>query len=196
VQRFEIHGTRLFHISDDTVAADLATELDAALPGLLALSWLEVSPSTARMLRTLEPMMYAVSVMFFVLAGLLVLNTVYLSVMERIREFGVIHALGAGDRRVLAMIATESVLMCLLGAVVGGAGGSVFVAAYSGGLVIEPLIEYYASFGMKPIFYLSVSPGQVGFALVFAFVTALAAALWPAWIASRLEPVEAMRFQV
>ena len=35
----------------------------------------------------------------------------------------------------------------------------------------------------------------VAFAIAFAFITAVAAALWPAWIASRLEPVEAMRFQ-
>jgi ABC-type antimicrobial peptide transport system permease subunit len=140
-------------------------------------------------------MLFIVSSMFFVLAGLLVLNTVYLSVMERIHEFGVLHALGAGDRRILAMIASESVLMCLLGAIVGTAGGLWLVAAYADGLVIEPLVEYYASFGMNPVFYLSVTLGQVAFAVAFAVVTALAAALWPAWIASRLEPVEAMRFQ-
>ena len=93
------------------------------------------------------------------------------------------------------MIALESVLMCLLGTVVGTAGGLALVAAYADGLVIEPLVEYYASFGMDPVFYLSVTPGQVAFAVAFALVTALAAALWPAYLASRLEPVEAMRFQ-
>jgi len=61
--------------------------------------------------------------------------------------------------------------------------------------VIPGLVEYYAAFGMDPTFYLSIKPGQLAFAIAFAFITAVAAALWPAWIASRLEPVEAMRFQ-
>lgn len=195
VQRVEIHATDLLRLDEDTVATELARALGAALPDLEALSWREINPSIVSLLRTIRPMMNVVTVMFFVLAGLLVLNTVYLSVMERIREFGLLHAIGAGDRRVSGMIALESVLMCLLGAAVGTAAGLAFVAAYADGLVIEPLIEYYASFGMNPVFYLSVSTGQVLFAVGFAVITALAAALWPAWIAARLEPVEAMRFQ-
>lgn len=195
VQRIEVHGLELVHLSDDTVAGSLAARLSSELPRLEALTWREVSPGLANLLRTIQPMLFVVSAMFFLLAGLLVLNTVYLSVMERIHEFGILHALGAGDRRVLGMISLEAVLMCLLGTVVGTAGGLALVAAYADGLVIEPLVEYYASFGMDPVFYLSVTPGQVAFAVAFALVTALAAALWPAWIASRLEPVEAMRFQ-
>ena len=195
VQRFEVHATSLVRIEDDTVAGTLAAALNDALPELEALTWLEVEPSMSVLLDSLDPMMYVESVLFIVLAGLLVLNTVYLSVMERIREFGVIHSLGAGDARVLGMIATESVLMCLSGAVVGTAAGLTFVAAYRDGLVIPGLEAYYASFGLDPVFYVSVEPVQVAFAIVFAVVTALAAALWPAWLASRLEPVEAMRFQ-
>ena len=195
VQRFEIHAPSLVSVEDDAASARLAARLSDALPELEALTWREVSPSIERLLRTIDPMMHVVTVLFYVLAGLLVLNTVYLSVMERIHEFGILHAMGAGDRRVLGMISLESVLMCLLGAAVGTGGGLAFIAAYADGLVIEPLIEYYASFGMNPVFYLSISPGQVAFAVTFAIVTALAAALWPAWIAARLEPVEAMRFQ-
>jgi ABC-type lipoprotein release transport system permease subunit len=195
VQRIEVHGLELVHLSEDTVADALAARLASELPELEALSWREVSPGMANLLRTIQPMLFVVSALFFLLAGMLVLNTVYLSVMERIREFGILHALGAGDRRVLSMIALESVLMCLLGTAVGASGGLALVAAYADGLVIEPLVEYYASFGMDPVFYLSVTPGQVAFAVAFALVTAVAAALWPAWIASRLEPVEAMRFQ-
>ncbi|MDZ7800079.1 MAG: FtsX-like permease family protein [Trueperaceae bacterium] len=195
VHRFEVHGTELVHLSDDTVARELAAALDEALPQLEALDWQAVDPALSSLLDTLDPMLFAVSIMFFVLAGLLVLNTVYLSVMERIREFGVIHALGAGDGRVLGMIATESVFLCLLGTAAGLAVGLGTVAAYADGLTIPAMSEYFASFGFEPVFYLSLTPGQVAFAVGFAVFTALAAALWPAWIASRLEPVEAMRFQ-
>ena len=195
VQRFEVHGTSLMRLQDDAVSDSLAAALQADLPAYEASTWLALNPSTEQLMETLDPMLFAVSVLFFILAGLLVLNTVYLSVMERIREFGVIHALGAGGGRVLRMIALESVVMCATGVVVGTAAGLAFVAAYADGLVIPGLVEYYAAFGMDPTFYLSIKPGQLAFAIAFAFITAVAAALWPAWIASRLEPVEAMRFQ-
>jgi len=47
---------------------------------------------------------------------------------------------------------------------------------------------------MDPMFYASIHPGEIAFAVLFALGTGVLAALWPASIASRLEPVEAMRF--
>ena len=195
VTRFEIHATSLVRIADDTIATDLADELGEALPSLEVLDWRELEPSIVEVLESLDPMLYAVSVLFFVLAGMLVLNTVYLSVMERVRELGVIQALGAGGGRVIGLIATESVLLCTLGAAVGGALGLGAVAAMSDGFTVPALAEYWASFGLDPVFYLSLSPGQVVFTFLFAVLTAVLAALWPAALAARLEPVEAMRFQ-
>ncbi len=195
VQRIEVHGTSLRRIADDDVSAALAATLGAALPDLRVEDWRTANPSTQQLLNALDPLLFAVSVLFFVLAGLLMLNTVYLSVMERIHEFGVLHALGAGDRRVLAMVATESVLLAVVGAAVGTAGGLAFVAAYADGFRIPGLASYYASFGLDPVFYLSIDPGQVAFAVGFAVLTAVLAAAWPATIAARIEPVEAMRFQ-
>ena len=195
VTHFEIHGPSLVTIDDDRAAVDLANELDAALPALEVLDWRELEPATVQLLETLDPMLYAVSALFFILAGLLVLNTVYLSVMERIRELGVIQALGAGGRRILGLIATESVLLCTLGALVGSALGLAAIASLADGFSVPALAEYWASFGLDPVLYFTVTPAQVVFAIVFAVVTALLAALWPAALAARLEPVEAMRFQ-
>jgi ABC-type lipoprotein release transport system permease subunit len=196
LQRLEIHGANLTRLDQDTVSHELAAALSTDLGDLAVATWRQLNPSTVRLLSTIDPMLFAVSVLFFVLAGLLVLNTVYLSVMERIREFGVIHALGASGGRVLRMVALESVLMAGLGTAVGTAAGLTVLAALSDGFRIPGLESYYASFGMTAVWYPSVDAQQVVFAVGFAFLTALAAALWPAWLASRLEPVEAMRFQV
>lgn len=196
LQRLEIHGVNLTRLGQDTISDDLAASLGADLDELDVATWRQLNPSTVRLLSAIDPMLFAVSALFFVLAGLLVLNTVYLSVMERIREFGVIHALGASGRRVLRMVALESVFMAAVGTAVGTTAGMIVVASLSDGFRIPGLESYYASFGMTAVWYSSVEPQQVVFAVGFAFFTALAAALWPAWLASRLEPVEAMRFQV
>lgn len=195
VSHLEVHAPSLVRLEDDTVATTLADELAAALPELEALDWRELEPSIVNLMAAMDPMLFGVSVLFFVLAGLLVLNTVYLSVMERIRELGVILSLGAGGGRVLGMIALESVLLCSLGAVLGAVAGLATVWSLADGFTVPALAEYWASFGLDPVMYLSVTPGQIVFALAFAVVTALAAALWPAALAARLEPVEAMRFQ-
>lgn len=195
VGRFEIHDLTAVRVSDDAASVALVESLDAALPAdVEALSWRDVDPSIEATLEALDPLLYVATAMVFVLAGLLVLNTVYLGVMERIREFGVLHALGAGDRRVIAWITTESLLLCTIGTIVGTGLGLGTVAVYRDGLVIASLTEYYASFGFDPVFYLSVTLVQVVFTVVFALVTGVAAAAWPAYLASRLEPVEAMRF--
>jgi len=141
----------------------------------------------------MDPILYGMSLIFYVLAGLLVLNTVYLSLIERVREFGLVIALGAEGRQVVLMILTESVLLCLTGAAVGLAAGLAAVAALAPGFSLPGFEGLYAALGISPILYPSVSPGQVTFALIFALVTAVAAALWPALLATRIEPVEAMR---
>ncbi|HEX7003749.1 MAG TPA: FtsX-like permease family protein [Trueperaceae bacterium] len=195
VTHFEIHAPSLVTIDDDALAVALADEIGAELPALEALDWRELEPATVQLLETIDPMLYSVSALFFVLAGLLVLNTVYLSVMERVRELGVIQALGAGGSRIVALIATESVLLCSVGALVGAGLGLAAVSSMADGFTVPSLAEYWASFGLDPVLYVTVTPAQVVFAILFAVITALLAALWPAVLAARLEPVDAMRFQ-
>ena len=114
--------------------------------------------------------------------------------MERIHEFGIIISLGAHGHKVMGMITLESVLLCVTGAVVGTGAGLAGVAYLSRGFTFPGLEEYYASFGLNPVFYASITPEQVLFSIAFALATGSLAALWPASMAARLEPVEAMRF--
>ncbi len=194
VARFELYYPELRRLVDDDLAAQTSTLLQSALPDFQVESWQELDPMLLELVNSIGPLMLVVTVIFFILAGLLVVNTIYLSLMERIREFGVIISLGAAGRKVMWMITIESVLICVLGAVAGLILGLLIVARLSQGFVFPGLEEYYASFGMNPVFYASVSTAQVITAFSFAVITGILAALWPASIAAKLEPVEAMRF--
>jgi ABC-type lipoprotein release transport system permease subunit len=194
VSRIDVHFPDVRRLQDDAVTAVAAGRVQGALPRLSVESWRELAPTLVRILDSLRPVMAVVSVIFFVLAGLLVVNSIYLGMVERIREFGVLMSLGASGRRVMGLITLESVLLCAAGAVVGLAVGLPLVGLMARGFTIPGLEQYYASFGMDPTFYASIQAGEIAFAILFALATGVLAALWPASIASRLEPVEAMRF--
>jgi ABC-type lipoprotein release transport system permease subunit len=192
--RLELH-LPLTRYSQDTQVAALQPALAAALgPGLSVETWREANPSLAQVLALLGPLVLAMTLIFFGLAGLMVVNTVYLGLLERTREFGVITALGAGPSKVTRMVLLESALLCLSGASVGGLLGGGLVAGLARGFTYPGLDQISGTFGIPEVLYPSLNLWAVLGTLLFALLTGLVAAWWPARAAARMEPVEAMRF--
>lgn len=195
VGRLELHYPDVVTVDGDPVATGDAAPLREALgAGVAVEAWNELDPGLASVLNFIVPVVAVESVIFFLLAGLLVLNTIYLSTLERIREFGVILALGARGRRVMTMVTIESVLMCLTGAAIGLAAGVGLVWNLSDGFVFPGQEQTFVEFGLDPVLYPYVEPWHILLAVGFAVVTAIGAALWPARIAAATEPAEAMRY--
>ena len=196
LSRLELHYPEVNTVDQDSLVVEDVNELQSALgSGVVAEGWRQIDPSLAGFLNFIAPVMVVMSLIFFVLAGLLVLNTVYLSTLERVREFGVIISLGARGRQVMGMVTLESLLMCLSGAAVGLAIGLSLVFLGRNGFQMPGYAEeMLAEVGLPSVFYLSVEPWQVLLAVGFAVTTALLAALWPAHIAANTEPAEAMRY--
>lgn len=194
VTRFEVHLPWIHRLDEDTASTGVADALAAAVPDLQVETWRQLSPDLVGLLDAFGPMLAVITLIFFVLAGLLVVNTVYLGLIERMREFGVLLSLGLSGRRLMGLITLESVLLCLTGAAVGFGVGLGAVSWMARGFTFPGFERIYASFGMDPTLYASLAPGQALLAVVFTVATGILAALWPASLASRLEPVEAMRF--
>ena len=196
LSRLELHFPGINTLDQDTQIAGELTELRNALPeGATVETWRQLDPSLATLVNFFTPVLVVMSLIFFVLAGLLVLNTVYLSTLERVREFGVILSLGAKGRQIMGMVTLESVLMCMTGAALGLALGLGFVALGSNGLTLPGYAEeIIAEVGLPSVFYLSIKWWQVLLAVGFAVLTALFAALGPARMAANIEPAEAMRY--
>jgi ABC-type antimicrobial peptide transport system permease subunit len=130
-----------------------------------------------------DGMMAGISFLALAVGGVGVLNTMLMSVLERTREIGVLRALGWRRRRVLGMIINESLLLGLIGGLVG------IVVAF--GLTF--LINLIPMFG-------SILSAQWDFAifaraLTVAILLGLLGGLYPAYRATRLQPVEALRYE-
>ena len=196
LSRLEIHLPDFKRLADDEALPAIAQDLQAVIgEGYSAESWRQVNPSIAALLDLQASASVINTLIFFVLAGLLVMNTIYLSIIERIREFGIIMALGAARLKMIAMVLSESILLCFSGAAAGAAGGLAVVAYMSRGFSFPPaLAELYAEAGLPTVLFASVSLQQFLITIAFVLATGILAALLPAFTAARLEPVEAMRF--
>jgi ABC-type antimicrobial peptide transport system permease subunit len=134
-------------------------------------------------MQTVDGLLTAISILAIAVGGIGVLNTMLMSVLERTREIGVLRALGWRRRRVLGLIINESLLLGLIGGLVG-------ILVAFGLTYLLSLIPMFGSF-------LSAQWDVVIFvrALTVALLLGLLGGLYPAYRATRLQPVEALRYE-
>jgi putative ABC transport system permease protein len=129
-----------------------------------------------------------------ILVALSVLNNQLMSVLERTREFGVMLALGLRPRRLAALVALETLLLALLGLVLGIALGTLVVWYFSlAGFSYPGMGEMAARFNLPPRIYPEFSLLTLTWGPAAVFLGALLAALYPALRLLTLRPVAAMR---
>jgi putative ABC transport system permease protein len=120
-------------------------------------------------------------------------NTMLMSVMDRVREFGVLMAIGMQRKKVFFMIALETLLLSVTGAAIGAAFGfaSVVWAGHTGinlAWFSDGLAQYGMSSMLFPVVHVSIYP-SLG---IMVIITACLAAIYPATKAIRLKPAIAL----
>lgn len=129
--------------------------------------------------KTMSALLGAVAAISLIVGGIGIMNIMLVSVKERTREIGLRKAIGARRRDVLLQFLIESAILTLSGGIFGillGAGVSIVVASVTGWSVF-------------------VSPWSVALSTAFSVIVGIAFGYWPALIASRLKPVEALRYE-
>lgn len=127
-------------------------------------------------------LMHGMAIVVLIIIALVAGNTMMMSFRERTRELAVFKAIGFQRPRVFFIVLAESVSLAVLGALIG-------IVPTVALLILFPL----KNLGPLPISALRVSPAAVGIALGMALLVGLAAGLWPAWQAMRLQTVSALR---
>jgi putative ABC transport system permease protein len=136
---------------------------------------------------TLDPVKNSIAIAGLFITGLSlfvgaigIMNITFVSVKERTKEIGTRKALGARRRTILLQFLIESTALCLLGGFIG------------------LTLAYLMCFGIAnafPSFPIHFSPGLVIMSMIVAVATGLLSGLAPAWTASRLDPVAALRYE-
>jgi putative ABC transport system permease protein len=159
----------------------VAQRLERAYPGLIAV----VEPGQAVKIDTSSRLITTAGWIFSLLAlivgGIGVTNTMAMSVFERIREIGIMRAVGWPSHRIAALIVSEALGIGLLALGVGLLGGWAAAEAFTDHGAFSDLVE--ADFTTEVFLW----------GLAFALGVGLLGALYPAWRAVSLTPIEALR---
>ncbi len=139
----------------------------------------EISKAAARTSELMSALLLAVAGISLVVGGVGIMNIMLVSVIERTREIGLRMAVGARRRHILQQFLVEAVVLCLV-------GGAIGILAGRGASILIREIEHWTTAVSWPAIFVSVFV-SAGVGILFGF--------YPAWKASRLDPIEALRHE-
>jgi len=124
-------------------------------------------------------LLLSVALISLVVGGVGIMNIMLVSVTERTREIGLRMAVGARGRDILRQFIVEAVLLCLVGGALG------ILVGHGGSLLVQTLLRW-------PV---ETSPGAIAAAALVSASVGMVFGFYPAWKASRLDPIEALRYE-
>ncbi len=162
-------------------------------PRLEVRTWRELRPMLVSMIEVFDSTGWAVYAAVFVAMAFGIANVLLMSVYERIREIGILMAIGMQPGRLVATVLLESLMLTGVGVALGLAAGVGAVLALGDGIDLSRYAEGLTSVGVGTRIVPVLRPADIWIPVAVAAVTALAASLWPALRAVRIRPAEAVR---
>jgi putative ABC transport system permease protein len=167
-------------VKDDQEVAQVAAELEKRFEGykVTALEFLSAAMKDNAL--GLKEFIRALSLFAALISGLVILLAMYTTIIERTREIGILKALGAGRGYILKVVMAESFLICVMGV---GAGYLLSVLGRSA------LLHFF------PTLTVDLIPRWFLISAILGIGGGLLGALYPAYRAAKLDPVEALNFE-
>jgi putative ABC transport system permease protein len=181
VYNIEKYGAVIVIPEDVRKIESLAENIEDKFDDLEAQTTTELAAQASRIIDTVRFFTLGIAGISALVGGLGVLNTMIMSIIERKQEIGIMKAIGATNRFILTQILLESVIITLIGGILGVLLG--VVGSYSLRFVSEGLA------------HARVTPQLAIGSLVFTIFLGLFGGIYPAWKATKLNPIEAIRYE-
>ena len=192
-----IHGISIRTVDPDR-AAEIREDLRKNLPeGLSCTTWMEMNKQLFDAIAMERHVMFFLLMFIILVAAFGIMNTLITVTVQKTREIGVLKALGARTWQVISVFLAQGMVVGVIGVACGLALGMSLIrwrnevsAWLSNVLGVEIFPRSVYQFNEIPA---EIVPSDVALICISAFVICALAALIPAWIASRLDPVKALR---
>jgi len=189
----QVHEVAIL-LNDVNNLESITPELKAEFPNLLVENWKEVFPGldTADKLQEQTSMLLLYIIMLALCFG--ILNTMLMVVLERVREFGMLMAVGMNKVKVFSMVLFETIFLMLTATPVGLLMAWLTVWYFSKyGLNFSGQSEGFESMGIDPIVYPILTYDYYPKVIMLVVAAAILSAIYPAIRAVRLNPAESIR---
>lgn len=159
---------------------------------VLVSRWTEVDTYLGTMVGMMDGFMLIWVIVIFLALSFGLVNTLVMAVFERIREIGLMLALGMKPASILGQIIIESMMLLAVGLLIGDVLAWATIKPLEGGIDISAVAKGMEMFGASSVLYPNLDIDDVILANVVVMILGFFASLSPAWRASRYEPVEAI----
>ena len=174
------------------VTALTALVESVAGPGTDVQPWNELDTYLGTMLGVMDGFVLVWIIVIFLALSFGLVNTLMMAVFERIREFGLMQALGMKPAAIVYQVLLESLMLLALGLLLGNLLAVASVVPLRGGLDLSIVAEGMEMVGVSAVLYPALKAYDVVLANTVVIVLGILTSLLPAWRASRYRPVEAI----
>lgn len=166
-------------------------------PEYQILKWSEILPDMKMMTESMDLMMYIFVIIILFALGFGIVNTMLMVVLERVKELGMLMAVGMNKTRVFSMIVLETVFLSITGGVLGIIL-AVLVTAITAktGLDLSIWAQGLNSLGFDAVIYPEIGVKDLVVVTILVIVTGIISAIYPAQKAIKLNPAEALRIDM
>ncbi|MBT5631804.1 MAG: lipoprotein-releasing ABC transporter permease subunit [Nitrospina sp.] len=180
----------------DQVAAGIQDSLGFPY---FARDWMRMNKNLFSALRLEKIVMFIILILIILVAAFNIVSTLFMVVMEKTKEIAILKSMGASRSSIMKIFSFQGLIIGVTGTMIGCVGGFTVVPNLN---EIVGLIENIFGITAFPsdVYYLDKLPSEIQYfdsflIVVFSIIICFVASLYPAWRASRLDPVEGLRYE-
>ncbi|MBA7676665.1 Macrolide export ATP-binding/permease protein MacB [subsurface metagenome] len=175
----------LVNLHDSTDASAVKSEIERLLSGVRVVEQSQVLENVKQGTEIIKTFLLMVASISMLVAGIGIMNTMIISVIERRRDIGIMKAVGMSRVKILCAFLSESILLGILGGLVGCASG----------IAVSKLVESLSARFYEVAMAVQISPKTLVFGFFFALALSTLSGLYPCWRATSYRPVECLRYE-